>query len=160
MSSVTRWLDYFFNIWQFTAMPNLPNNKNISQIGFKSLPITEWIRKRLQKISENYQIGEISPNLVTLMCLNGARIMKFDLHLIQVLSATIWLIAHSYNTPATKYYEIDSVGENYLELKRRRNRWGEKRPFPKPNDFPQCHKIISHCCCRSQVTVLWSYKVV
>ena len=58
-SSVTRWRDYFFDIWLFTKMKICPIAKCISQIRFKSFPITEWTLKMLPKYIKIYQICAI-----------------------------------------------------------------------------------------------------
>ena len=55
-----RWLDYFFNIWQFTTMIMCPKYIKFTKFLFKILPNTKWT------LSEWPKLFNIMPNVVTL----------------------------------------------------------------------------------------------
>ena len=68
--SVTRWLDYFFNIWPFTTLKffnsisKLPKNiQNCAKYLMEPFKICQWCFKFCH-------IGEISSNLVTLVSMS------------------------------------------------------------------------------------------
>ena len=65
LNSVTRWLDYFCDIWPFKTIKLEPNCVNIWKLGsFEILPTS---KKLLNKFARAFsQSGQIWPNLVTL----------------------------------------------------------------------------------------------
>ena len=62
-TSVTRWLEYVFNIWPFLTFKIYPIAKTFANIGSQ---FGEILFKNCQRLSECCQSGEFSPNLVTL----------------------------------------------------------------------------------------------
>ena len=44
--SVTRWLDYLFNIWPFRTMKICPNNNNICQSRLTILPRSKYLLQK------------------------------------------------------------------------------------------------------------------
>ena len=62
-TSVTRWLDIFFNIWTFATMNIGPIMSQI--IGSAICQIRNKLSKICQILVNFWQSGEISPNLVT-----------------------------------------------------------------------------------------------
>ena len=70
VNSVTKWVDYFFNIWPF-----LTNSKYLSQIRFKILPSIEWTLKifvETFKILSKWQNFVISDHTGREVCLEPA----------------------------------------------------------------------------------------
>ena len=67
MGSVTRWLDYFFNIWPFTTMKVCYFGKMFAKVGLKFCQLRNKPSKDCQRVSKFYQSDEPSPNLVTLV---------------------------------------------------------------------------------------------
>ena len=65
--SVTRWLDYFFNIWTFTSMKVSGKGYNVCQSRLHILPNFNNPSLIAQRLLNCCQSGEISPNLVTLL---------------------------------------------------------------------------------------------
>ena len=59
--SVTKWLDYWFNVWLFRTI-EMPNSIKCFQSRFKIMPNTAWISPR--KFAKDYIF---KPNLVTLL---------------------------------------------------------------------------------------------
>ena len=69
LSSLTRWLDYFLNVWPLTTMKSCEiGSTKIAKVGSKF-----W--KLLNKSSKNCTSSEISENLVNLPMSNRYRIV-------------------------------------------------------------------------------------
>ena len=65
-SSVTRWLDYFFEYLAFYTKENFPNSKFLPSVGFRFCQIANKPSTNCRKHFKLSQGGEVSPNLVTL----------------------------------------------------------------------------------------------
>jgi len=80
---VTRWLDYYFNIWPFRTLKIWPNNKNVCQSRFTILPKSKYLLQKWPNTFFKFCLsGKISPYLFTLEVNNKFKVAKQFLKLI------------------------------------------------------------------------------
>ena len=97
---MTRWPDYFFNIWPFSAMKIRPIKSQIAKEGAAFCQIRNNPFKNCQRLVNFCQSGKISPNLVTL---DGGPLAR------STLTKAVVYVRPSFGKSAAAAFDIEYV---------------------------------------------------